>query len=68
MPDWRWQLSESVRMNRFRGMLMLVAAGVALYRGWKIHTGHIALLAYGLGAAALGLAIWHLTRKAMPRG
>jgi uncharacterized membrane protein len=43
-------------------MLMLVAAAIAFYRGWKIHTGHIALLAYGLGALALGLAVWHLTR------
>jgi len=42
---------------------MLVAAGVALWRGWKIHTGMHAGLAYGLAAAALGLAVWHLTRK-----
>lgn len=51
-------------MNHFRGFLMLVAAGIALWRGWKIHTGLYAWLAYGLGAAALGLAAWHLTRKA----
>ncbi len=50
-------------MNRFRGVLMLLAAGVALWRGWKIHTGHTALLAYGLAVMAVGLAIWHLTRK-----
>jgi hypothetical protein len=50
-------------MNQFRGVLMLLAAGVAFWRGWKIHTGHTALLAYGLGALALGLALWHLTRK-----
>ena len=43
---------------------MLVAAGVALYKGWKIHTGTQAWLACGLGVAALGLAIWHLTRPA----
>jgi len=43
---------------------MLVAAGIALWRGWKIHTGHTALLGYALGLFALGLAIWHLTRKA----
>jgi hypothetical protein len=49
-------------MNQVRGMLMLVAAAIAFYRGWKIHTGHTALLAYGLGALALGLAVWHLTR------
>jgi hypothetical protein len=51
-------------MQHFRGVLMLVAAGVALYKGWKIHTGTQAWLAYGLGVAALGLAIWHLTRQA----
>ena len=51
------------RMNQFRGVLMLLAAGVALWRGWKIHTGHTALLAYGLAVMAVGLAIWHLTRK-----
>ena len=54
-------------MNRFRGIMMLVAAGIAIYRGWKIHTGHTALLAYGLGALALGLGIWHLTRKTTGR-
>ena len=46
---------------------MLLAACVAFWRGWKIHTGHVTLLAYGLGALALGLAIWHLTRKEPPR-
>jgi hypothetical protein len=40
---------------------MLVAAGVAFYRGWKIHTGREALVAFGLGVLALGLAVWHLT-------
>jgi hypothetical protein len=50
-------------MNRVRGIMMLLAAGIAIYRGWKIHTGHSALMAYGLGALALCLALWHLTRK-----
>jgi hypothetical protein len=50
-------------MNHLRGVLMLVAAGIAFWRGWKIHTGHVALLGYSLGTLALGLAIWHLTRK-----
>jgi hypothetical protein len=50
-------------MNQFRGMLMLVAAAIAFYRGWKIHTGHAAMLGYGLGTLALGLAAWHITRK-----
>ena len=50
-------------MNHFRGVLMLLAAGVAFWRGWKIHHGNTAMLAFGLGTLALGLAIWHLTRK-----
>ncbi len=54
---------EDGRVNHFRGVLMLVAAGVAFWRGWKIHAGHTALLAYGLGVLAVGLALWHLTRK-----
>ena len=54
-------------MNHVRGVLMLVAAGVAVWRGWKIHTGTHAWMAYGLGALALGLAVWHFTRKAEVR-
>jgi len=42
---------------------MLVAAGIAFYSGWKSHFNAQALLAYALGALALGLAFWHLTRK-----
>ncbi|MGO9436694.1 MAG: hypothetical protein ACLPH3_02370 [Terracidiphilus sp.] len=49
-------------MEQARGILMLVAAGVAFYRGWRIHTGRDALLAIVLGVLALGLAVWHLTR------
>jgi thiol:disulfide interchange protein len=49
-------------MNHVRGVLMLVASGVAVWRGWKIHTGSHAWMAYGLAALALGLAVWHLTR------
>jgi len=46
---------------------MLVASVFAFYKGWKIHTGSTALLGYGLGVMAFGLAIWHLTRPAMQR-
>ena len=45
----------------------MLAAGVAFWKGWQIHRGHAALLAYGLGALALALAVWHLTRKAPRR-
>ncbi|MGD0733899.1 MAG: hypothetical protein ABR976_02085 [Terracidiphilus sp.] len=51
-------------MNHFRGILMLIASAIAFYKGWKIHTGSTALLGYGLGVLAFGLAVWHLTRPA----
>jgi uncharacterized membrane protein len=50
-------------MNHVRGIVMLLAAGFAVWRGWKIHTGTYAWMAYGLAALALGMAVWHLTRK-----
>ncbi|MGH9606193.1 MAG: hypothetical protein ACRD3N_10910 [Terracidiphilus sp.] len=50
-------------VNPVRGVVMLLAAGVALWRGWQIHRGPYALLAYGLAALALGLGVWHLKQK-----
>ncbi len=50
---------------------MLIAAVLAMGKGWQIHHGEMAVLAYGLGAMALALGVWHLTRKApapRPRG
>lgn len=46
---------------------MLLAAGVALWKGWQLHRGQMAMMAYLLGAMALGVAIWHFTRKAPRR-
>jgi len=51
-------------MNPVRGVVMLLGAGLAFYKGWMIHSGQTAMMAYGLGVAALGLGVWHLTRKA----
>jgi len=51
-------------MNRIRGVVMLIAAGLAIWKGWKIHGGEMAVLAYSLGALALAVGVWHLTRKA----
>ena len=49
-------------MQPFRGLLMLVAAGIAFYRGWELRHGEHAWMAFGLGVLALGLAVWHWTR------
>ena len=54
---------KDARVNRIRGVMMLLAAAVAIWKGWQIHRGETAVLAYGLGALALALAAWHLTRK-----
>ena len=51
-------------MNHPRGFVMLLAAAFAFYRGWRIHTGHTAVLAYILGTLALAMAVWHFTRPA----
>jgi hypothetical protein len=50
-------------MNLIRGILMLLAAAIAFYRGWQIHSGRDAWLAYGLGVLALALAAWHFIRR-----
>ncbi|HEX3893537.1 MAG TPA: hypothetical protein VHW46_13255 [Terracidiphilus sp.] len=50
-------------MQPFRGLLMLVAAGIAFYRGVELRHGERAWMAFGLGAVALGLAVWHLVRR-----
>jgi len=42
-------------VQQFRGILMLVAAGIAFYRGWKIHTGDYAVMAYVLARWRSGL-------------
>jgi len=50
-------------MNHLRGMVMLIAAGVAFWKGWQIHHGEKAVLACVLGVLALALGVWHLTRR-----
>ena len=42
---------------------MLLAAAVAGWKGWQIHNGERAAMAYGLAALALALGAWHLVRK-----
>jgi hypothetical protein len=55
---------ERICVNPVRGIVMLIAAAIAFWKGWQIHHGETAVLAYGLGAIALALGVWHLTRKA----
>lgn len=50
-------------MTHFRGILLLAAGAFALFEGWKIHSGRQAMWAYGLGALALAVGLYRLTRK-----
>jgi hypothetical protein len=45
---------------------MFIAAALAIWKGWQIHRGEMAVLAYGLGVLALAMGVWHLMRKAPP--
>jgi hypothetical protein len=51
-------------VNRIRGIVMLLAAALAFWKGWQIHRGESAVVAYVLGALALALGVWHITQKA----
>lgn len=59
----RRRLRGSQSSDPLRGAVMLLAAAVAAWRGWQIHHGCYALLAYGLAVLALAMGIWHLTRR-----
>jgi hypothetical protein len=56
-------IGKDASVDHLRGVVMLLAAGVALWKGWRIHTGHTAAMAYALAALALAMAAWHFTRK-----
>ena len=61
-------LTGKIHMNRIRGVLMVMAACVAFWEGWRLRSTHFALSAVGLGVLALALGLWHLLRKPpMPR-
>jgi hypothetical protein len=57
------RLQKGKRVDRFRGIVMLLAAALAMWRGWQLHRGEGAVIAYGLGLLALALGVWHLARR-----
>ena len=50
-------------MNQFRGVVLIAAGILALYEGWRIHTGNRMWLAYAVGLMAICLGAWRLTQK-----
>lgn len=50
-------------MGALRGIIMFGLGVFALYRGWLIHTGERAWLAYGLGLVAIALGVYRMLRR-----
>ena len=50
-------------MSMARGIVLFVLGVFALYKGWTIHTGQRAWLAYGLGLVAIALGVWRVMRR-----
>ncbi len=50
-------------MSKMRGIILIVLGVLALYRGWTLHSGQGALIAYALGALSLAIGVWRVTRK-----
>jgi hypothetical protein len=50
-------------MGPLRGVILIVFGLLALYRGWTLHTGRTALLAYALGVISLAIGAWRIAHK-----
>jgi hypothetical protein len=61
--DQRPSLQKGKYVNRIRGIVMLLAAALAFWKGWQLHRGEPAVIACGLGMLALTLGVWHLFRS-----
>ena len=49
-------------MGPLRGVILILFGVLAMGRGWTLHSGR-AWWAYGLGAAAMALGVWHIVRS-----
>jgi hypothetical protein len=54
-------------VDQMRGVILILFGILAIYRGWTVHTGQHALLAYALGVVALAIGAWRVTRKPRSR-
>ena len=50
-------------MSAIRGIILFGLGIFAIYKGWTIHSGQKAWLAYGLGLIAVALGVWRLLRR-----
>lgn len=50
-------------MQPLRGFVLVVLGAFAMWRGWAIHAARSPWPLCGLGALAIALGAWHLTRR-----
>jgi hypothetical protein len=50
-------------MNQVRGILYIGVGAFIAFRGWRIHHGVWSWASYGLGAAAIALGCYLLSRR-----
>jgi Na+/H+ antiporter NhaD/arsenite permease-like protein len=46
-----------------RGVVLILFGVLALYRGWMLHGGERAWIAYGLGVIAVAIGVFHIARS-----
>jgi hypothetical protein len=56
-----------ISMERMRGILMVAVGVFVIWRGGVIHAHRATWPFFALGAVAIALGAWHLTRPAWPR-
>ena len=54
-------------MGPMRGVILIVFGILALSRGWTLHAGAQALLAYALGVVSLAIGSWRVARRTSRR-
>jgi len=50
-------------MNQVRGVMLLLAGGVALFEGFHALHGRQSVTAYLLGVVAIAVGVWRLAQK-----
>ena len=59
--------SEAILLSPFRGIFLIALGAFAIWRGWAIHAVRSPWSLCGLGALAIALGAWHLSRPSRPR-
>jgi hypothetical protein len=54
-------------MGPMRGVILIIFGILAVYRGWTLHAGLQALLAYALGVVSLAIGGWRVSRRTARR-